>query len=159
MGVEASTLYYVFTAATTAASIDQQNRSRRAGAAMAAAEQRRADAENLMKVRQEVRKARIAQASMVNTAASTGGMGGSGLAGGMSSVSSQLGGNLSFMENIARENSVILGAQTTAAKAQSNAAIYGQVGQLSNTIFSPYLRAPKSSGTSYTGAPTNDFYG
>lgn len=123
--------------------IDQARRTRKAGKAQAEAERRRADIENVYKTRQAIRQARLAQGSMVNTAAQTGGMGGSGLAGGVSSVSSQLGGNLSFMESVAAENNVILGAQNTINKAQTNAAVFGAVGQLGQTIFSPYLKAPK----------------
>jgi hypothetical protein len=47
------------------------------------AEQRRAEVQNVRSIRQQVRAARMAQGQMTNTAALTGGLGGSGLAGGM----------------------------------------------------------------------------
>lgn len=135
--------FFVLAAASTAAQVDQSNRARRASAAMSAAEQRRADIENVYKTRQAVRQARLAQGSMINQAALTGGMGSSGLAGGVSSVASQLGGNLAFMDAVARENNVIIGTGNTVNKAQTNVAIWGQIGKMSGTIFSPYISAPK----------------
>lgn len=133
--------FFVLAAASTAAQIDQSNRARRASKAMSAAEQRRADIENVYKTRQAVRQARLAQGSMINQAALTGGMGSSGLAGGVSSVASQLGGNLSFMDAVARENNVIIGTGNTVNKAQTNAAVWGQIGKMSGTIFSPTIKA------------------
>lgn len=123
---------------TTAAQIDQSRRIRKAGQAQAAAERRRADIENVYKTRQAVRQARLAQGAMVNQGAQTGGMGSSGLAGGVSSVSAQLGGNLAFMDAVARENNIILQTQNTVSKAQSNMQIIGAVGELSKTIFAPF---------------------
>ena len=126
-------------AITIVASIAQASESRRAGKAQRAqyaAEQRKAQIENVYKARQSIRQARIAQASMTNQAALSGGIGGSGLAGGLSSVGSQLAGNLSYMSDIAEENTAISNFAITGAKAQSNAAVWGQVGKISSTIFS-----------------------
>jgi hypothetical protein len=100
------------------------------------AEGRKAEAENVFRVRQSVRQARLAQAAMTNRAALSGGMGSSGLAGGLSSVGSQLAGNVSFMSDIADENTAILGAMGREASSMGKAQVYGQVGQLANTIFS-----------------------
>ncbi len=44
---------------------------------------------------------------MLNVGAQTGGMGGSGLAGGISSIGSQLGSNLDYMSQIAKQNTAI----------------------------------------------------
>jgi hypothetical protein len=74
-------------------------------------------------------------------------MGSSALAGGLGSVGSQAAGNLSYMSEIAEANTAIGGAQLEGARAsaagaakiaiaQSNAAAWGAVGQLSGTIFS-----------------------
>ena len=144
MGAAALPILIGTTVASTVGQIDQARRVRKAGAAQTAAEQRRADIENTYKIRQSIRQARLAQGAMTNVAAQTGGIGGSGLAGGMSSVSSQLGGNLAFMDAVARENNVILNSQTTSARASSNAAVWGAVGQLGQTIFSPYVKAPRT---------------
>ena len=121
----------------TVAQIDQARRVRKAGKAQAAAEQRRADIENVFRARQSIRQARLAQAAMVNRAAQTGGMGSSGLAGGMSSVGSQLGSSLNLMASIAEENQVIFNASNTANRAQTNAAVFGAIGKLADTIFAP----------------------
>ena len=93
------------------------------------AEQRKAEIQNIRSVRQQIREARMTQASMTNVAAQTGGMGGSGLAGGTSSVGAQLAGNLSYMSDIAEQNTAITNAAIAGAQAQSNATIFGSIGQ------------------------------
>jgi hypothetical protein len=108
-----------------------------------AAEQRKADIQNVRSVRQQIRQARLAQGSMVNTAAQTGGMGGSALAGGTSSVNSQLGSNLDYMSQVAKENTAIgtaaLGYSTEMANASiagSKAANAANIASTGMTIFS-----------------------
>jgi hypothetical protein len=127
----------------TAYSVDQQAKAGRAQQRAYEAEQRKADVENVYKARQAIRQARIAQAQMQSQAALTGGMGSSGLAGGMSSIQSQLGGNLNYMASIAAENTASANAQMQAARATTNAAIAGQIGQFAGskageTIFSKF---------------------
>jgi len=107
------------------------------------ADQRRAEVQNIRAVRQNIRAARLAQASMTNVAAQTGGMGSSALAGGTASVGSQLAGNLSYMQDIARENTAIANAQIAsagfqaqAARAAGRGAVYGAIGDVAGTIFS-----------------------
>ena len=136
----------------TLASIQQQRKAGRAAASQYAAEQRKAEIQNIRSVRQQIREARIAQASMTNTAALTGGTGGSGLAGGIGSVGSQLSGNINYMQQIAEQNTAIGAAAAAGAQAQSNAAIYGSIGQLGGTIFSAMggvkaLQTPGGAGT------------
>jgi hypothetical protein len=143
--------------AGTAASIDQQKKAaRQQERAFEAqtqmqertfqAEKQRAEVQNIRSVRSQIRQARLAQANMTNVAAQTGGLFGSGLAGGTSSVGSQLAGNLNYMSSIAEQNTAIgmaqyeggkaIGqAQLASAKASSNAAIYGQIGSMATTIF------------------------
>lgn len=86
-----------------------------------AAETKKAEIQNIRSVRQQIRQSRIAQSSMLNVGAQTGGMGGSALAGGMSSVGSQLGSNLGYMSQIASANTAIgkfaLGYNTEMANA------------------------------------------
>ena len=120
----------------TVASIEQGRRAANATQAASEAERRRSEIESVYKARQSIRQARIAQAAMENQAALSGGMGSSGLAGGVSSVGSQLGGNLNYMASIAEENTNIFNFATTAAKASSNSQVYGAVGKLAGTIFS-----------------------
>jgi hypothetical protein len=103
-------------------------------------EQKKADIQNVRSVREQIRATRLAQSSMVNQAALTGGMGGSALAGGVSSAGSQLSGNLSYMEQISQQNTVIgglaaeaAGYQANAAAASADSAIWGAVGQAALT--------------------------
>jgi hypothetical protein len=112
-----------------------------------AAETKKAEVQNIRSVRQQIREQRITQAAMTNIAAQTGGMGSSALAGGLGSIGSQASSNLSYMSEIAEANTAIGAAQLEGARAQSagaakiaiaqsNAAVWGSIGQLSGTIFS-----------------------
>ncbi len=130
----------------TIASANEQRKAGKAAQRQYAAEERKSEVQNVRSVRQQIREARLAQASMTNVAAQTGAMGSSALAGGVSSVGSQLSGNLNYMQQIAKENTAIGAAAAAGAQASSNAAIYGSIGQLGGTIFSTMgpkaLRAP-----------------
>jgi hypothetical protein len=121
---------------STAASIYSTKQAGEAAKEQAQAQQRRAEIQNVRNVRQQIREARLAEASMTNVAAQTGGMGGSGLAGGLGSVGSQLSGNLSYMADVAEQNTAISNAAISGAQAQSDAAMWGSIGKLSGTIFS-----------------------
>ncbi len=139
MGMDPVTLAYIAagTAAVgTVASASEQRKAGRAAERQYAAESRKAEIQNIRSVRQQIREARLAQASMVNVGAQTGGMGSSGLAGGVASVGTQLAGNLNYMQQIAEQNTAIGSAAVAGAQATSNAAIYGSIGQLGGTIFS-----------------------
>jgi hypothetical protein len=127
--------------------VASQQQSRKASAAqregqarILAEERKRAEVENVRKLRQQVREQRIAQASMSSQAALTGGTGGSAVAGASASAASQAAGNVSFMQDIAEINTNIGNIQMDTAQrvggAQSRAATYGAIGDLSGTIFS-----------------------
>ena len=118
--------------------------------------QKRAEVENVYKTRQSIRAARLAQSAMVNQAALSGGIGSSGLAGGVASVQSQLGGNLNYMASIAEHNTAITNSAISQGKAESNGAIWGQVGKLSSTIFAPYVGATASESLPYAGGWTGE---
>jgi hypothetical protein len=120
-------------AVATVASIAQQRKAQKATERQYAAEQRKANAQNIRSIREQIRATRLAQGQMLNVGAQTGGMGGSGLAGGLGSLGSQQAGNINYMQDIAKENTAIAGAGLDAAKAQSNAAIWGQVGSTALT--------------------------
>jgi hypothetical protein len=119
-------------------SVVQQQKAAKAQEAAFRADQRRAEVQNVRAVRQQIRQARLAQGQMSNVAAQTGGLFGTGLAGGTSSVGSQLAGNLSYMSDIAQENTAIASAQMSSARAMSNAQLYGAVGNIAGTIFQGY---------------------
>lgn len=141
MGMDPITLSYIAAAGATVSAVSQvqsAREQRRAGAAAQRqyeAEGRKAEVQNIRAVRQQIREARLAQAAMTNVAAQTGGMGGSALAGGVSSVGAQLSSNLNYMQQIARENTAIGAAAAEGAQAMSNASVYGTIGKLSGTIF------------------------
>lgn len=94
------------------------------------AEQRKAEIQNVRSVRQQIREARMSQAAMTNVAAQTGGMGGSGLAGGTSSVGAQLAGNLGYMADIAAQNTAISNAAISATGYQTAGTIFGAIGSV-----------------------------
>jgi hypothetical protein len=98
-----------------------------------AAESRKAEIQNIRSVRQQIRQARISQSSMLNVGAQTGGMGGSGMSGGLSSVGSQLGGNLSYMSQIAAANTAIGGFALGYNTEMSNASMAASRQQLAGT--------------------------
>jgi len=105
-----------------------------------AEERKRAEVENVRKLRQQVREQRIAQASLTSQAALTGGIGGSAVAGASASAASQAAGNVSFMQDISEINTNIGNIQMETAQrvgsAQARGATYGAIGKLSGTIFS-----------------------
>lgn len=133
-------------AAATAASAYSSYKAGEAQEDQYRAEARKAEVQNIRSVRQQIREARMAQASMLNTGAQTGGMGGSGLAGGISSVGSQLAGNLSYMSDIADQNTAITNAAISASQWQTTATIFGQVGNLAGT-YGKINAAPKAPTT------------
>jgi Flp pilus assembly protein TadB len=107
-----------------------------------AAESKKAEIQNLRSVRQQIRQARVAQSTMQNVGAQTGGMGSSGMAGGVASVGSQLGSNLGYMSQIASVNTQIGAAAMDfsrsmgeASMASSRASEYAAVAGVGSTIF------------------------
>lgn len=125
----------------------QQRESKKAASAqregqarVLAEERKRAEVENVRKLRQQVREQRIAQASLTSQAALTGGIGGSAVAGASASAASQAAGNVSFMQDISEINTNIGNIQMETAQrvgsAQARGATYGAIGNLSGTIFS-----------------------
>jgi len=85
-------------------------------------------------------------------------MGGSGLAGGISSVGTQLAGNMNYMQQIAEQNTAIGAAAAAGAQASSNAAVYGSIGQLGGTIFTA-LNGPKALATALRPKPPGNLEG
>jgi len=112
-----------------------QDRAAAASERQFKASEQKADVQNTRSVRQQIRQARLAQASMTNVAAQTGGVGGSGLAGGMSSLGSQSASNIGYMSQIAQANTAYGQAGVESAYAQADAATWGAIGSLSGTIF------------------------
>ena len=140
-GIIASAVIGAGSAAMQQREAKKATSAQREGQARVLAEERkRAEVENVRKLRQQVREQRIAQASLTSQAALTGGVGGSAVAGASASAASQAAGNVSFMQDIAEINTNIGNIQMETAQrvggAQSRAATYGAIGNLSGTIFS-----------------------
>jgi hypothetical protein len=121
-------------AVSTYKSVQEQKKARAANERQFQAQERKAEVQNVRSVREQIRATRLAQGQMTNVAAQTGGMGGSGLAGGLSSLGSQQAGNISYMQDIAKENTDINTAALQGARAQSNAAIWGTVGSAAGSV-------------------------
>jgi hypothetical protein len=98
-----------------------------------AAESKKAEIQNIRSVRQQVRQSRISQSSMLNVGAQTGGMGSSAMAGGMSSVGSQLGSNVDYMSQIAKQNTAIGGFALGYNTEMANASMAASRQQLAST--------------------------
>ena len=120
-------------------------RARQQSANQFAAESKKADIQNVRSVRQQIRQTRLAQSSMLNVGAQTGGMGGSGLSGGVASAESQLSGNLSYMSQIATQNTAIgqaaLGyssAMADASIASSRAQDYSNIASMGSSAFTTF---------------------
>lgn len=116
-----------------------------------AAESKKAEIQNLRSVRQQIRQARVAQSTMQNVGAQTGGMGSSGMAGGISSVGSQLGSNLGYMSEIASVNTQIGGAAMDYSRSMGQASIagsqaqqYSNIAALGGTVFQALGGFPKT---------------
>jgi hypothetical protein len=121
-------------AVSTYKSVQEQKKARAANERQFQAQERKAEVQNVRSVREQIRATRLAQGQMTNVAAQTGGMGGSGLAGGLSSLGSQQAGNISYMQDIAKENTDINTAALQGARAQSNAAIWGTIGNAAGSV-------------------------
>lgn len=112
------------------------------------ASKERADIQNVRNIRANIRRTRIAAGAMANLGMQTGGAGGSGLAGGLSSIGSQLAGNISYMGDIAAQENIIGQANLAmsqsqarysaeSASAQSTIGTAGAISNVVGTIFGP----------------------
>ena len=114
-----------------------------------AEEKKMADVSNIRSMRQSIRAARLASATMVNTAANKGGMGSSGVAGGTSAIAAQASGNLNYMMTQAQSNAGINADMLATAgrtgeitaygrQAGLNAQVGGMVTGLGGSVFNAY---------------------
>jgi hypothetical protein len=108
-----------------------------------AIQRKQADIANARQVRQAVRQARLARAQVINAGAGSGTLGSSGVQGGASSISAQMGSNLSFFSSMHSLNNQAIAEQVIQGRTQGDsfrAQAAGQraaaVGQLAGTIFS-----------------------
>ena len=115
---------------------DANYQQRVAAAKEAEASQKRADIQNVRNIRQQLRERRLLEGQMQNVGAQIGATGSSALAGGVSSLGAQTASNISYVAQIAEQNTAIANAQLQGASVTSNAAVWGAVGSLAGTIFS-----------------------
>ena len=94
-----------------------------------AAESKKADIQNVRTVRSQIRASQLARGTMTNVGAQTGGTGGSAMAGGIASIGSQLGSNLSYMSDIAKINTTIGQAALGYSSAMADASIFSSKAQ------------------------------
>lgn len=134
-------------AVATAGSAYSSYRAGRETKKMYQAEQRKAEVQNIRNVRAQIREARMSQAAMTNVGAQVGGMGSSALAGGISSLGSQLASNLGYMSDIAQENTAISNAAIAASGWQTTSTIFGTIGSGAQMYSKMY---PSSSAPSVT---------
>lgn len=115
--------------AGTAVSIQQGNKAARAGRQAAAVQKRQQQAEAARSRRSALREAQMKRAQARVRAEAVGGAGGSGVAGGLSSLSSQVGSGLGFAGASTARSGLIsdfgVQQQTALTRAQSAGAIAG----------------------------------
>ena len=124
----------------TVASISQQQKAARAQAQQQQLQSRRSQ-------RQAVREAQIRRAQTLATAQAAGAMGGSAVGGGLSSLSSQLGGTLGYASQMS-------GLSKEITMASSRAQTAGAVASLGMTAFSGLGGFDKLQGSLTTPTPT-----
>lgn len=83
----------------------------------------------------QVREARAKRAQILAASESAGVAGGSGEAGGIGSIQSQLGANLSFLDTAQASQQYQFKQGVKSADAQADAAMWGAIGSLSGTVF------------------------
>lgn len=133
MGLE--TILIAAAVGSTASSVYSTVKAGKESKKAAQAEQRRAEVQNIRNTRQAIREARLAQGSITAQGANAGTIGSTGVAGGLSSVGAQLGGNLNYLATIAEENTNIFNAQMKASQYSSNAQLFGQVASMAGGAF------------------------
>lgn len=120
----------------TGLSYMQQRKAQKAQEEAAQQQNNLADLENRKARIQAVREARIKRQQMIAAAGATGSMESSGLAGGTSSLASQLGSNVGFANQRQAISTNVMNLTNKATKAENQAGIYSAIGDIGDTIFS-----------------------
>lgn len=148
-------IYYVIAAVIAAGASAESNRQQRKAAK---AERKRAEAENVRSRRQAIREKIIATSEVSNLAAQTGTSASSGVAGGISSLSSQTASNIGFQSQLAALNEQRMGFlqkaadwQTVASIAQSSTGLFP-----AKTPTTKTATQPNTSSTPTTFTPFNE---
>lgn len=119
----------------TGVSIAQQSKAAEAQKEAAQQENNLASLENRKARIKAVREARIARAQTIAQGEASGALGSSGVAGGTSSIQSQLGSNIGFANQREAFSQNIAGLQNKAISAQNKANTFGTIGQFAGTVF------------------------
>lgn len=122
---------------------DAQEQQAAAQREQAMLENRRADISNARQLRNAIRQARIARATILNTGANVGTMSSSGVLGGTASIDSQRNSNVGFFGAMDQLNDKVTNTQMAQAdaqvqmgEAQGQAAVGGALGTIGGGIFS-----------------------
>jgi hypothetical protein len=134
----------VLQAVAAVGSLAMQSRAARASSRAAATQQRQQEVQALASRRRSLRAAQVQRARTLASAQGMGATGGSGVAGGLTSLSSQLGGALGYQTQMSGLSREISGFSQQAARATSQARLLGEVdvfaGRLNNSgIFDNFL--------------------
>jgi hypothetical protein len=125
------------TAVSVYSAVQQSNAANRQASAQRAAMEQERKMANLSAARErreQFRQARAQQGALLQTGAVSGTMGSSGLAGGMSSVSAQLGSNVSYLDSMSSMADQASIFNIEAARQGSIANQWGAVGQISGQL-------------------------
>jgi len=99
------------------------------------AQEAQANTQNLMQIREQFRKARVAQGAIANQGGGANTLGSSGVSGGMGSVATQAATNVGAFNTIRGYQAEAGAAQVEFGQAQGASAMGGAIGNLGGTIF------------------------
>jgi len=141
--------------AATVGAAREQSKAARAQRRQAAAQMRMSNIEMQRQRIAQVRESRAKRAQILATSEAAGVVGGSGEAGGIGSIQTQLGANLSFLDTASafRQYDYERGIETS--KAMEKAAMWGAIGQLSGSIFSMAGGSPTIFGGNTSAGASN----
>lgn len=137
MGLAASTIGLITagtTAVATVASISNNRQSRKAQEASQAEQRAVNKAQQAEEMRKQIREERIRRARILQSAEASGTSGSSGEAGAISSLSTQLGSNIGFNQNLADRGAAISQFQQNAADAANAAQTWSMIGNLAPSV-------------------------
>ena len=122
------------TAASTVAGISNNRQARKAQEASQSEQRAINKAQQAEEMRKHIREERIRRARILQSAEASGTSESSGEAGAISSLSTQLGSNMGFNQNLAARGAAISQFQQNAADAASDAQTWSMVGGLSQSV-------------------------
>jgi len=135
MGPVAAVIGAVVGAVGTVMQVSAARKAAKAQQRMADLQERQQQIATRRSRRQAIRQAQIVRAQAISAGANYGGLQGSGLAGGLSSLGSQVGAELGFSTQMSGISSDINAAQKDFLKAQQQGSMWGAIGGLGFSVF------------------------